>query len=123
MRAAAFVLSLFAIASGTACGGGGGAGGGSALCDVDFVGSCTAAAGNSCVEYGGTIDAVQSEQACTQGGSATWSSTLPCDRTGSFGACVFEAGGTCSAQLYFPPLTAADAEPACTQGGGVFVAL
>jgi len=87
-----------------------------------FRGSCTAtSADTSCVDYGGALDVPLTEEACEAGGGATWSSNEICDRSGSVGACVFEMNATCSAQWYFPPLTAADVEASCLQAGGTFV--
>jgi hypothetical protein len=84
-----------------------------------LVGSCESTDGTTCAEYGGSIDPVQSQEAC-ETGSATWS-TAGCDNAGFVAGCIYEIGGTCSIQWYPDPYTPSQVQAACEQAGGTFI--
>jgi hypothetical protein len=114
------VLLLVACKNGGGTGGGGGSPNNRPHCDA-LVGSCDSNDGSTCAEYGGSVDPVQSQDACETGGSATWS-TAGCDNAAFVGGCLYEVAGTCSIQWYpAAGYTAAQVQGSCEQAGGEFL--
>jgi hypothetical protein len=86
-----------------------------------IVGYCQNTAEGNCTEYGGTRSPetfTAYEENCKLE-KKTWS-TGSCPRDGAVGACVYDFNGPCSAILFYPPQTAAQAEQLCNDNSGTW---
>ena len=95
-------------------------GGDSAGRDSDVEFSCASVEGNSCIEYGGTGQPIETlRDACTRQGGTPGAG---CSRSGAQGACTLAAGEAYVRNIYYglDPGALDVAEQTCTQNQGVW---